>query len=105
MEQLEQNQAAFREDIDSVKGNVKGMKDKMDQLTCTITNMMERDNEANNIKNASTYVRPLVDRNPLQGLISDIQHTEADTTKMKMNVPPPKLHVLEGEGRPKCIRI
>ena len=85
-----------------MKGNIEGMKDKIDQLTRTITNMMERDSETN--KNASTFVPPPVDNNPLYTYISDTQGTEADTTQPKMNVPFPEgsvpILVQNGASRP-----
>lgn len=85
MEKIEQNQDTLREDIDSVKGNSEGMKDKIDQLTCAITNVMVREAEADNRKVASTSTPQLVDGNPLQGFISDIQGTEANITSPKIN--------------------
>lgn len=69
MEQLEQNQASLRVDMDSVKGNMEEFKDKMDQLTRAITNMMAREAEIDKRKLRFT----LVDGNPLQGFTSDTQ--------------------------------
>lgn len=69
--------------MDSVKVNVEGMKDKIDQLTRAITNMMAREVEADKRKSASTYNPPLVDGNPLQGFISDIQRGETNITSQK----------------------
>ncbi|KAI5428922.1 hypothetical protein KIW84_033784 [Lathyrus oleraceus] len=73
MEQIGQNQVASMEYMDSVKGNVEGIKDKIDQLTHAITNMMEREVGANKRKVASTSTPPPVDGYPLQVFISDIQ--------------------------------
>ncbi|XP_050915184.1 uncharacterized protein LOC127130159 [Lathyrus oleraceus] len=90
MEQLEQNLAALREEIESMKGSVEGMKDKIDQLMRIITNMMARDSEANNRKNVSTSVLTPVNGNTLYGFISDIQGTGVDITQPKINFPLPK---------------
>lgn len=65
MEQLEQNQVALRVDMDSVKGNVEEMKDKMDQLTRAIINMLAREVETEKRKTTSTPLPPLWDGNPL----------------------------------------
>lgn len=73
-----------------MKGHIEGKKDKIDQLTRAIINMMARDSEANSRKNSSTSVPPPVNGNPLCGFISDIQGTEADTTQVKTNVHPPE---------------
>lgn len=72
MEQFEQNQASLREDMDSVKRNMEEMKDKIDQLTRVITNMMAREAKANKRKATSMSIPPPVDGNPLQGFTSDI---------------------------------
>lgn len=73
MEQFEQNQVALREDMDSFKGNMEEMKDKIYQLMRIITNMMTREAEADKRKAASASTPPPVDGNPLQGFISNIQ--------------------------------
>lgn len=77
MEQFEQNQATLRRDMDSVKGNMEEMKDKMDELTKAITNMMAREVEVDKRKVASVSIPPPVDCKPLQGFSSDIQGGEA----------------------------
>ncbi|KAI5424923.1 hypothetical protein KIW84_030918 [Lathyrus oleraceus] len=64
MKQIKQNQDALREDINLVKGNVEGMKDKIDQLARVITNMMAREAEADKMKDASTSTSISVDSNP-----------------------------------------
>ena len=46
MDQLEQNQAALRGDVEAVKENVGEMKSKIDQLTLAIQNMIARDTES-----------------------------------------------------------
>ncbi|KAI5422490.1 hypothetical protein KIW84_045797 [Lathyrus oleraceus] len=89
MEQLEQNQVALREDMDSVKGNVEGMKHKIDQLTRVITNMVAREAEADKRKVSSTSPPPHVDGNPMQGFISDIQggKTKNSTLHLEGSIP------------------
>ncbi|KAI5395652.1 hypothetical protein KIW84_061994 [Lathyrus oleraceus] len=77
MEQLEQNWEALRVDIDPVKGNMEEMKDKMDQLTIAITNMLTRESETDKRKVTSTPTPPPGDGNPLQGFTYDIQGGEA----------------------------
>lgn len=77
MDQLEQNQAALKGDTDSVKGNMEEMKDKMDQLTRAITNMMARKAEADKRRVAYVSTPSPVDSNPLHGFTSDTQGGEA----------------------------
>ncbi|KAI5395962.1 hypothetical protein KIW84_062237 [Lathyrus oleraceus] len=77
MEQLEQNQETLWVDMDSIKGNMEEMKDKMDQLTRSITNMLARETEADKRKIAFMSTPPPGDGNPLQGFTSDIQGGEA----------------------------
>lgn len=82
MKQFEQNQVALREDMDSVKGNMEEMKDKIDQLTRVIINMMEKEVEDHKRKDASTTVPPLVDKNPMLGFVTDIKHAEVKVVRL-----------------------
>lgn len=82
MEQFEHDQVALREDMDSGKGNMEGMKDKIDQLTRPTTNMMEREAKADKRKVASASTPPSVDGNPMQGFIFDIQGGEAKSSTL-----------------------
>ncbi|KAI5407261.1 hypothetical protein KIW84_053496 [Lathyrus oleraceus] len=52
---------------------MKEMKDKMDQLTRAITNMMAREAKADKTKVASVSTRPPMNGNPLQGFTSNTQ--------------------------------
>lgn len=59
--------------MDSVKENMEEMKDKMDQLTRAITNMLAREVEIDKRKATSTSTPLPGDGNLLQGFTSDIQ--------------------------------
>lgn len=63
--------------MDSVKGNMEEIKDKMNQLTRAITNILARESETNKRKIASMSTPPTKDGNPLQGFTSDIHGGEA----------------------------
>lgn len=109
MEKIEQNQVVLREDIDLVKGNIDGMKDKINQLTRAITNMKVREVEADKRNTISISTPPPVDGNPLQGFISDIQGAEANITSPKINSLHPKgsipIFVQSGASRPVQILV
>lgn len=77
MEKFEQNQVSLREDMDTVKGNMKEMKDKIDQLTRAVTNIMAREAKAYRRKAASASTPPSVGGNPMQGFTSNTQGGEA----------------------------
>ncbi|KAI5443171.1 hypothetical protein KIW84_012002 [Lathyrus oleraceus] len=69
MEELQAEKSKRRktlyEDMDSVKRNMEEMKDKINQFTRAITNMMEREAEDDRRKVASVSIPPPVDGNPL----------------------------------------
>lgn len=75
--------------MDSMKGNMEGMKDKNNQLTRAITSMMPIKVEAGKRKVASISTPPHMDGNPLQGFIYDIQKGEAknNTLHPKGSIP------------------
>lgn len=78
--------------MDSVKGNMKEMKDKSDQLTRVITNMMAREVEDDKRKVASTTVPPSMDKNLMLGFVTDIEHAEAEVARLATtegHIPPP----------------
>ncbi|KAI5406119.1 hypothetical protein KIW84_052751 [Lathyrus oleraceus] len=64
MEQLEQNQAELRVDMDSVKRNMEEMKDKMDQIARAISNMLARVVETDKRKFAFISTPPPDDEGP-----------------------------------------
>ena len=45
MEQIEENQAIFREDLDNVKGNINSMKGDMSQVLLALKNIIERQDQ------------------------------------------------------------
>lgn len=74
--------------MDSVKGNMEEMKDKIDHLTRVITNMIDREVRDAKRKVSSASTPPPVDGNPLQGFICNIQRGEA-----KNNTPRPEGYI------------
>ena len=42
MEQIEENQASFKEDLEQVKGNIDSMKGDMSQVILALKNIIER---------------------------------------------------------------
>ena len=45
MEQIEENQAAFKEELEQVKGNIDSMKGDMIQVLLTLKNIIERQDQ------------------------------------------------------------
>lgn len=94
MDQIEQNQTALREDLDSMRGNIDELNRSIEQIMCALTKILARQDRERKAPLKETIHAEtngiLVDGNPLLWFIPHYKNGKAYLTQPETNLPPPE---------------